>query len=97
MKRQRWWTSSPPTPISSPPSWLAMDPDKWEEDESYKVAKDFVRTVKVTNDVAERGVKMAADYANILTKDEEMRKLILQGVEKSRKMYPNFMKKTLNV
>ena len=78
-------------------NWLAMDPDRWEEDESYQVAKDYVRTAKVTNDVAERGVKMAADYADILTKDDEMRKKIMQGVEKSRKMFPNFMKKTLNV
>ena len=36
-------------------------------------AKDFVKTVKVTNDVAERGVKMAKDYANILTKEDQIR------------------------
>ena len=35
--------------------WLAKDPNNWEEEESFRVAKDFVKTVKVTNDVAEGG------------------------------------------
>ena len=53
-------------------------------------------TVKVTNDVAERGVNMASDYATMLTKDDTMRAVLLQGVEKSRRSYPDFRKKTLN-
>ena len=56
-----------------------------------------MRTVKVTNDVAERGVKLAIDYATMLTKDDSLRAMILQGVEKSRRMYPDFRKKTLNI
>ena len=58
--------------------------------------RDYVRTVKVTNDVAERGVKLMADYASILTTDDELRPLILQGVERNRKMFPNFKKSVLN-
>ena len=76
--------------------WLAMNPEKWEEEESYKKAKEFVRTVKVTNDVAERGVKLAADYATILTKDDEIRDRLLQGVERCRRLFPDFKKQTLN-
>ena len=53
--------------------WLAISPEKWEDEEGFKVAKEFVNTVKVTNDVAERGVKLAADYATILTKDDGIR------------------------
>ena len=38
---------------------------------SYKMnrpsAAEFVKTAKVTNNVVERGVKIASDYANILT------------------------------
>ena len=34
--------------------WLGMSPDKWEENESFKSAKKFVRTVKIVNDTAER-------------------------------------------
>ena len=76
--------------------WLSKNPDKWMEDDSYKKAMEFVKTVKVTNDVAERGVKMASDYATILTKDDTIRAMLLQGVERSRRMYPNFQKQTLN-
>ena len=39
---------------------------------------------------------MAADYATILTKDDKIRAMILQGVEMCRKKFPNFHKKTLN-
>ena len=66
-------------------AWLEKNPDKWEEDESFLVAKDFVTTVKVVNDTAERGVKLAEDYATILTK-----------VEKNRAKYSDFKKATLN-
>ena len=51
----------------------------------------------MTNDVAERGVKMATDFASLLTEDDSMRAMILQGVERSRKVYPNFKKNCLNV
>ena len=72
-----------------------MSPDKWDDDEDYKSAKEFVTTVKVTNDVAERGIKMAQDYATMLTKGDSMRAMLLQGVESSRWKYPDFKKKTL--
>ena len=77
-------------------SWLAMNPDKWVQEESFRLAESFVKTVKVTNDVAERGVKLAEDYANMLTKDDDIRALIYQGVGRNRRMFPNFQKKVLN-
>ena len=58
--------------------------------------RDYSTTVKVTNDVAERGVKIASDFATMLTKDDSVRAMLLQGVEKSRKLHPNFKKQTLN-
>ena len=60
------------------------------------MAKDFVKTVKVTNDVAERGVKMASDFVTILTNDDEIRALLLQGVGRNRRLFPKFQKKVLN-
>ena len=59
------------------------------------IAKEFVKTVKVVNDAAERGVKLAQDYATILTKDDDMRAMILQGVEKNRRNFPDFKKKLI--
>ena len=66
------------------------------EAEAYKVAEEFVKTAKVTNDVAERGVKMAKDYATILTKDDKVRAMLLQGVESCRQKFPDLKKSTLN-
>ena len=76
--------------------WLAMDPEEWEQEESFRLARDFVQSVKVTNDIAERGVKLARDYATLLTKDDGMRAEIMQGVERCRRMFPDFSKNTLN-
>ena len=41
--------------------WLREAPDKGEQSESYKLMRDYVRTFKVTKDVAERGVKLLTD------------------------------------
>ena len=38
--------------------WMAVNPDKWEEDMDYRSTRELVKNVKVTNDVAERGVNM---------------------------------------
>ena len=76
--------------------WLQHKPEDWENFPDYLEMREFVRTVKVTNDAAERGVKMITDYSKILTKDNELRRKLLQGVEMSRKIHPNFNKKTLN-
>ena len=64
--------------------------------QDYREDREWVRTVKLVNDIAEQGIKMVHDYANILTINEDMRVKLLQGVETNRKMYPNFQKKTLN-
>ena len=41
-------------------AWLEISPDKWEEDNDYITARNFLRTVKVTNDVAERVMRAQA-------------------------------------
>ena len=40
--------------------------------------------------------QLITDSAKILTESDEVRSWLLQGVEKCRRMYPNFSKKTLN-
>ena len=76
--------------------WLQQKPEEWESSSDYKEMESFVRTVKVTNDVAERGVKIISDYSKILTHDNSLRRKLLQGVEMSRKINPDFKKMTLN-
>ena len=50
----------------------------------------------MTNDVAEREVKIASDYANILTRDSNIRQKIFQVLEKDRLDNPDITKKALN-
>ena len=78
------------------PNWLSKNPDSWNDETEYKRAELFVRNVKTVNDCAERGVKLVTDYASILTKDDQLKEWLLQGVEKNRKEYKNFNIKTLN-
>lgn len=77
-------------------NWLEQPVDSWEDSEDYITAKTFVHTVKTTNDLAERAIKTATDYAQILTKDEDTRRRIIQGVEDHRRAYPDFKKSSLN-
>ena len=76
--------------------WLKENPEKWENHQSYNEMKQYVTTVKVTNDVAERGVKLISDYAGILTAEDDMRGKLLQEVERCRRKYPSFRKSVLN-
>ena len=36
---------------------------EWPSDPAFVVAEKFVRSVKVVNDAAERGVKLVSDFA----------------------------------
>ena len=74
--------------IKSGTSWLQNGPETWSEDPGYQETTTFVTTVKVTNDVAERGVKLITDYAGILTKDEAARKFLLQGWSSTGASFP---------
>jgi hypothetical protein len=77
--------------------WLSKPAVDWSSDSAFLVAERFVRSVKVVNDAAERGVKLISDFATIVTTDPEQRAWLLQGVEHHRKLFPTFDKKTLNV
>ena len=69
---------------------------EWPSDPAFVVAEKFVRSVKVVNDAAERGVKLVSDFATVITTDPVQRAWLLQGVEEHRKQFPAFDKKTLN-
>ena len=61
--------------------------NSWKLSEDYRTARMFVHTVKTTNDLAKRAIKMATDYSQILTKEEDTRGWIIQGVEDHRRAY----------
>ena len=76
--------------------WLTWPLDKWEESEDYRKVRQFVTTVKVVNDAAERGIKLASDYVQSLTKDSEVRQKIFQTVEWHRREKADISKSTAN-
>ena len=78
------------------PDWLALPPAEWDTDPDYIEFRNFVKTLKVTNDCAERGVKLATDYSKSLTKDSKERSKIYQVVEAERRAKPDSKKSTLN-
>ena len=81
--------------LNMSPNWLALSPAQWDPD--HMEFRNFVRTVKVTNDCAERGVKLATEYSKSLTKDSQERSKIYQVVEAERRAKPDAKKATLNI
>ena len=74
--------------------WLYMPIAQWENNKNYCEMKSWVQNLKVTNDCAERGVKLILDYAKSLTKDPVQREHLLQVVESHRKQFPDVTKTT---
>ena len=66
------------------------------QNDSFKAVEQFVQSVKVVNDVAERGVKMMADFTTVITTNREQRNQLLQVVELHRRKFDSFKKSTLN-
>ena len=76
--------------------WLLQPVSTWSGSDGYNKALEYVRNVKVVNDIAERGVKMMSDFANIITTDSQQRGYLLQAVEYNRERFDSFKKQTLN-
>ncbi|KAG7166611.1 hypothetical protein Hamer_G013621 [Homarus americanus] len=49
-------------------AWLMSPVEDWEKNEEFMKLKDFSRSLKVTNDVAERGIKLMQDFIGSVTK-----------------------------
>ena len=60
----------------------------WIADPEYHAAVDIVQNIRVVNDSAERGVKLANDFLKS-AKCEEKYQQILQVVENSRHSLPD--------
>ena len=92
MRRLSCGTSSPPTARNC----LALLPTEWDTSRDYIEFRNFVKTVKVRNDCADRGVKLATDYSRSLTKDSWERSKIYQLVGADRRAKQDAKKSTHN-
>lgn len=61
------------------------DPSDWGRLESYKRNQEVARSVKVVNDLAERGVALIQEFNSSLTRNEEQKQFLLQVIEEHRK------------
>ncbi|GBP21286.1 hypothetical protein EVAR_11681_1 [Eumeta japonica] len=59
------------TILGIPSTFLQKEPRLWEEDEDYKASREIVRSMRVVNDIAERGVALIEEFNKIITSDEE--------------------------
>ena len=69
-------------------SFLNLHVSEWYKNDSFKEMENFVKFMKVTNESAERGVKLVSDFANTLTKTDSQRTDLLQVVQAHRKFHP---------
>ncbi|KAG0724944.1 hypothetical protein GWK47_039547 [Chionoecetes opilio] len=70
-------------------SFLQSPVLSWKENEASDQGKETVQHLAVTNDPAERAIKLITDYSQILTKDESDRQALLQAVERHRRLNLN--------
>ena len=80
------------------PDWLALPPAQWDINPDYIKFRNFVRTVKVTNNCAQREVlSLPLTIASkSLTRDSQERSKIYQVVEAERRTKPDAKKSSLN-
>lgn len=65
--------------------FLELNPSCWDDDEDYIKSKNILSSLRVVNDVSERAVKLATDYNNKLTTDEEQRQYLYRNVAHFKK------------
>ena len=63
-------------------------------DEEFLKLKQFATCLKVTNDVAERGIKLMQDFIGSVTKDEQQLQDVMHLVERHRKHVSSLRKKS---
>ncbi|KMQ85093.1 hypothetical protein RF55_16568 [Lasius niger] len=76
-------------------NWLNINLPLWTKNTEYLEGQKIVRSLQVVNDVAERGISLIPEYANLLTKDENLKECVLQVVSEYRKLYPDARKSTI--
>ena len=100
VKPPKKYTSGYPTPV--PLAQLTLDVAlalklfDFVDNEPFQEMKNWVIELKVTNDLAERGVKLVLEFCDILTKDSEDLQNLLQVVEQHHQEFSDVKKTTLS-
>ena len=75
-------------------TFLEEDPQQWEANKSYNEATNIISALRVTNDLAERGVALMQSFNEALVRNEEEKQFVLQMVEYHRNKFPKSVKAT---
>lgn len=81
--------------MNLPTSFLQKNVEFWSDDPEYKAAKDKVNSMRVVNDIAERGDALMEEFNKLITVNEEQKQYFLLVMKDFRKKYPNAKKSTL--
>lgn len=81
------------TGISS--AFLQTDVDAWKTNDDYKTAQTTASSIRVINDIAERGVALMDEYNKLHTNNEEQKQFLLLIVKEFWQRYPDRNKQTL--
>ena len=72
--------------------WLKADATAWEKSKKFLKGKQIFEYLKVTNDCAERNIKLITDYSGNMVKDRDQKASLLQSVDHQRKQLRTFEK-----
>ncbi|ESO01544.1 hypothetical protein HELRODRAFT_174506 [Helobdella robusta] len=81
--------------LDIPQNFLSSSPDMWNNDNDYIIGQRKVRSLKVVNDAADKGVALIQEFNRVVTNDEDQKEYLLQVIEKHRKDFPNPKKSTI--
>ncbi|KAG0706299.1 hypothetical protein GWK47_024336 [Chionoecetes opilio] len=74
------------------PTFLELSPETWNTDSCFKCAIKRAGVLKVTNDLAERGIALIQRFLGNRTKDERQTQLLLKLARLHRKAVPKTTK-----
>ena len=80
--------------LVGPQDWLQLPCNMWPMFSEYRKLTEFATNISVTNDLAERGIHLVAEFVN-KTENEEQRQALLQVVEYHRSIVPDLTKGSL--
>ena len=70
------------------PKFLQKHPEQWNDDETFQAALQCVRSIRVVNDTAERGIALAKRFTSAIMKQEDQKQFLLYLVHHVTKEVP---------
>jgi len=76
------------TLLEQPQDFLEYGPSEWGNQDTVQRSREIVQSVKVVNDLAERGIALIQECYASITRNEEQKQFLLQVVEDHHSAFP---------